>query len=222
MDIVSNGETGVEIQLGLLDSILDLLSISPIFLLGIVFIGIILTIILRKDRSIPKVKTSVLSLILYCYLCMMLTNIVGIPTLSESIRLSQLGESFFYPNVNLIPLSDGFSLSFVLNIFLFMPLGFLSPFISKTFERVRNIFFIGLGLSLFIEIAQLFTLYRATDVDDLLTNVAGTMIGYLCFRLIAKLRTSKPYSGQKITKRDYTAYLPVVIIIIAFVLGFFS
>lgn len=222
MDIVSNSETGVELQLGLVEAIIDLLSISPIFLLGIVLIGIILTIIFRKDSSIPKIKTSVLSLILYYYLCLMLTNIVGIPTLSEYIRLSRLGEAFFNPNVNLIPFSDGFSLSFLLNIFLFIPLGFLSPFISKTFERVRNIFFIGLGLSLFIETTQLFTLYRATDVNDILTNVAGTMIGYFCFRLIAKLRIAKLYSSQKTTRHDYTAYLPIAIIIIVFILGFFS
>lgn len=218
MDIVSSSE----IQIGLVDAIIDLLLISPIFLLGIVLIGILLTIIFRKDSSIPKVKTSTLSLVLYYYLCIMLTHIVGIPTLSEYIRLSRLGEAFFNPNLNLIPLSDGFSLSFVLNIFLFIPLGFLSPFISKTFERVRNTFFIGLGLSLFIEIVQLFTLYRATDVNDILTNVVGTMIGYFFFRLIAKLRTAKPCSSQKTTKRDYTAYLPIVIIIVVFVLGFFS
>lgn len=222
MDIVSSSQSGVEIQVGLVDSIIGLLLISPIFLLGIVLIGILLTIIFRKDSSIPRVKTSILSLVLYYYLCIMLTHIVGIPTLGEYIRLSQLGEAFFNPNLNLIPFSDGFSLSYILNIFLFIPLGFLSPLISKTFERVRNTFFIGLGLSLFIEIVQLFTLYRATDVDDILTNVAGTMIGYFSFRLIAKLRTAKLYSSQKTTKRDYTAYLPIVIIIIAFVLGFFS
>ncbi|MDO4280169.1 MAG: VanZ family protein [Peptococcaceae bacterium] len=222
MGTVSNSGTGVEIQLGLFDAIIDLLLISPIFLLGVVLIGIILTVIFRKDSSVPKVKTSALSLLLYYYLCVMLLNIVGIPTLSEYFRLSRLGEAFFNPNVNFIPLSDGFSLSFVLNILLFIPLGFLSPFISKTFERVRNIFFIGLVLSLFIEIAQLFTLHRATDVNDILTNVAGTMIGYFCFRLIAKLRTPKRYSSQKMTKRDDTAYLPIVIIIIVCVLGFFS
>lgn len=31
MDIVSNSETGVELQLGLVEAIIDLLSISPIF-----------------------------------------------------------------------------------------------------------------------------------------------------------------------------------------------
>ena len=59
MDIVSSSQSGVEIQVGLVDSIIDLLLISPIFLLGIVLIGILLTIIFRKDSSIPRVKTSI-------------------------------------------------------------------------------------------------------------------------------------------------------------------
>ncbi|MRT18404.1 VanZ family protein, partial [Vitellibacter sp. q18] len=108
------------------------------------------------------------------------------------------------PNINLIPFSDGFSLSFILNILLFVPLGFLCPLISKTFERLRNTFLIGFGLSLFIETIQLFTLHRATDIDDLLTNVIGTIIGYFCFKLIAKLRIVKLHSDDDSMEQDYT------------------
>lgn len=222
MDVVSSSQTGVEIQSGLFEAVTALLQIEPVFLLGIVLIGISLGLIYRKDNNIPKVKTSILALILYYYLCMMLTHIVGIPTLNECIRLSRLGEMLFNPNVNLIPLSDGISLSFILNIVLFIPLGFLCPLISKTFERMRNTVFIGLGLSLFIETVQLFTLYRATDIDDCFTNVTGTVIGYLCFRLITKLRIVKQNCTHKALKRDDTVFIPVVIIIVAFVLGFFS
>lgn len=218
MDVVSS----TEIQIGLFESIIDLLLIEPFLLLGIVLIGVLLIVIFRKDSSIPKIKTSILSLAFYYYLCIMFTHIVGIPTLSEFIRLSRLGGAFFNPNINVIPLSAGMGLGFILNIFLFIPLGFLCPLMSKTLERAGNTFFIGLGLSLFIEIVQLFTLYRATDIDDLITNVIGTMIGYLCFRLIAKLRIVKLHSSLKAVERDYTVYIPIAIIIVAFVLGFFS
>lgn len=222
MDVVSSSQSSTEIQIGLFESIIDLLLIEPFLLLGIVLIGILLIVIFRKGSSIPKVKTSILSLAFYYYLCIMLTHIVGIPTLSEFIRLSRLGEAFFNPNINVIPLSAGMGLGFILNIFLFIPLGFLCPLMSKTLERAGNTFFIGLGLSLFIEIVQLFTLYRATDIDDLITNVIGAMIGYLCFRLIAKLRIVKLHSSLKAVERDYTVYIPIAIIIVAFILSFFS
>lgn len=222
MEIISNNQAGVQIELGLFDTLKGLFLIEPIFLFGIIVIGILLAVIFQKDGTIPKMRTVILSLAIYYYLCFTLENIVGIPTFAEYIRIARLGESFFHPNINLVPLGDGFQLSFILNIFLFIPLGFLCPLLSKTFERARNIFLIGLGFSLFIEIAQLFTLYRATDINDLLTNVIGTMLGYLCFRVIAKLRIVKLHSRNGIKEQDHTAYIPIVILMIAAVLCFFS
>lgn len=222
MDVVVSGQSGVETQFGLLDSIIDLFMIGAIFLLGIVFIGIVLFALFRKNTCIPKIKITIAALMMYCYLCVLFTNVVGIPTLSEFIRMLHLGEGLLHPNINLIPFSDGFSLSFILNIFLFIPFGFLCPFISKTFERAKTIFLIGLGLSAFIEFTQLFTLYRVSDINDLMTNVIGTMIGYLCFRLLAKLKFVKLFSNQQSGEKDCLAFLPVFIIMVTFVLGFFS
>lgn len=162
MEMIQSNQTGTEIQLNLFEAIKDLLLVKPIFLIGVFLIGFFLFWIFNKDKTLPKLKITVLSLVMYYYLCLMLVNIVGIPTLDEYKRLLQLGETFFNPNVNLIPFSDGFSLSFILNIFLFIPFGFLCPLISKSYERIRNTFLIGMGLSFFIEIVQLFTLYRAT------------------------------------------------------------
>lgn len=156
MEIVSNNQSGVEIQLSLFEAIKDLLLINPIFLLGTILIGISLVVIFKKNSDIPKVKTSILSLAMYYYLCVALSHIVGIPTLSECIRLSQLGETFFNPNINLIPFSDGFSLSFILNILLFVPLGFLCPLISKTL----NVWEIHSWLVLdYLSLSKLFSFY---------------------------------------------------------------
>lgn len=213
------------IQISLFESITGMLLLKPIFLLGIVIICILLAVLFKKNNSLPKMKISIASLILYYYLCLLLTNIVGIPTMNEFIRLSQLGESLFHPKVNFLPFSDGFSLSFILNIFLFIPLGFLCPIISKTYERAKNIILLGFGLSLSVEVTQLFTLYRVTDINDLLTNVLGTVIGYLCFQVILKFRSARSqeaYPCQQSARKHSLAYLPVMIIGIAFVLGFFS
>lgn len=221
MEVVTSNQTSVEIQAGLFDSVAGLLQISPVFLFGIVPILFLLFMIFGRDKRIPKVKTTVLSLVMYYYLCVLLTNIVGMPTLREFVRISQLGESIFNPNINLIPLSDGFSLSFILNIFLFIPMGFLCPLISKTFGTLRTTVLIGAVLSLLVEIIQMFTLYRATDINDLLTNVIGTMIGYLCFRLVAKIRIVK-MAPESQTGKDHTKYIPAVNIAVAAILGFFS
>lgn len=222
MNSVSSNQSDVSVQLGLFDAVKDLLFVNPVFLLGIIVICAMLIIIFKKNRTIPKIRISILVLVFYYYLCVMLANIVGIPTLSEYIRLSGLGEVFFRPNINLIPFQDGFSMGFILNIFLFLPLGFLCPLISKSYQRVKNIFLIGCGLSLTIEIVQLFTLYRATDIDDLITNVAGTLIGYFCFRLIHKRVITKFRSIREFEEPHDMRYVPIVVIVTAFVLGFFS
>lgn len=222
MNSVSGNQSDVSIQLGLFDAIKDLLFVHPVFLLGIIVICVILVITFRKNRTIRKIRISILLLVFYYYLCVMLTKIVGIPTLREFIRLSGIGESFFNPNINLIPFRDGISLSFILNIFLFVPLGFLCPLISKRYQSVKNTFLVGFGLSFSIEIVQLFTLYRATDIDDLITNIAGTLIGYFCFRVANRLLMKNSHAIKDFEEPHYMRYVPVVIIVTTFILGFFS
>ena len=82
--------------------------------------------------------------------------------------------------------------------------------------------FDGVGLSLSIEIVQLFTLYRATDIDDLITNVVGTLVGYFCFWLIHKLVIAKSHASRNGQEPKVMRYIPIVIIITTFVFGFFS
>lgn len=195
------------------------------FLAGTVVIGVVLAVGFRRDSSIPRVKTAVLSLMLYFYLYVMLTGIVGIPTLSEYIWLRQQGEPVFNPNLNLIPLADGISLSFVLNIFLFVPFGLLCPLVSRTFAGAETMFFAGTVLTVLIEIVQMFTPYRATDIDDLFANVIGTMAGYLCFWVLEKgkgvKRSGNAHDACEVyERRDYTAWIPAAAIITAFTMGF--
>ena len=96
--------------------------------------------------------------------------VVGLPNITY-IR--------FEPNINLIPFLDLFSdlSAALLNIILFLPLGFLSTVLWKQFRSVRHILMLGFCVSFSIEILQMFT-FRATDVNDLLTNTFGCLIGW--------------------------------------------
>lgn len=86
---------------------------------------------------------------------------------------------------------------------------------------MKNTFFTGLGLSLTIEFVQLFTLYRATDIDDLITNTVGALVGYGCFKLIHRM-AAKSHPVRELQEPRVLRYLPGVIIAMTFVLGFFS
>lgn len=208
-------------QLSLMEAIMDMLCISPIYFLGLVVTGLLLFYLFKKDKQLPKIRITISSILLYYYLCIVLTNVVGIPTISEFNRLTKLGESLFHPNLSFIPFVNGFSLEFILNIICFMPLGFLCPYISRSYEQIKKAALIGFGLSLIIEISQLFTLYRATDINDLIANTLGTIIGCCCFKLFARIGNRKSGSGHRVTLADNTTrILPVLITLFAFVIVF--
>ena len=83
-------------------------------------------------------------------------------------------------NLNLIPLLgiiDDLSNS-LLNVLLFIPLGLFLPVIWTYYRNVKSTVAFGIGLSMMIEVLQMLT-FRTSDVNDLITNTAGTAIGFL-------------------------------------------
>ena len=82
MQPTSSGRSGSAIQLGLVDAVKDLLFVDPVFWVGAVIICVILIVIFRRNRMRPKAGALILPLIFYYYLCVMLTKVVGIPTIS--------------------------------------------------------------------------------------------------------------------------------------------
>jgi len=62
------------------------------------------------------------------------------------------------------------------NIALFVPTGVLAALWLKK-QRVANAAFVSFGLSLSLELMQLFLLMGSFDVDDLILNTAGGMLG---------------------------------------------
>lgn len=99
-------------------------------------------------------------------------------------------------SVNLVPFDALHTspIQYCLNIILFIPLGILAPLIWHKFGRLRMILLLGGGLSCFIEFMQMFN-FRATDVDDLIANTAGAVIGFMIAKLIAGKRIKREQSG---------------------------
>lgn len=221
MDSASSGMQETAVHLTVFDAIADLFQVSPVFLLGVLAVCVMLAVMFRGNRATFRVRKAVVLILLYYYLCIMLANVVGTPCLSELARLLGLGEPLFSPSINLVPFDEGLKIGFVLNIMLFIPLGFLCPLVSKSYQSVKTMLLTGFGLSFAIEISQLFTLYRITDVNDLIANVAGTLIGYLCFVLARRLHAAKAHPAQNTAELHYMQYMPIATIAIAFVLAFF-
>lgn len=107
----------------------------------------------------------------YIYLVLEAT---GIGTIWE---IGQYPGMSFGEEINLIPFRDGISLSMILNIVMFMPLGFLLPLLWKAYKGPAKTALTGLCFSAGIEICQLCN-RRASDIDDLLMNTLGAVIGW--------------------------------------------
>ena len=78
-------------------------------------------------------------------------------------------------------------LNVLLNIALFVPLGVLLPLLGKPFRKWYAALGAGFGVSLLIELTQLFTGSGTCDVDDLFTNTLGAMLGWCAAMLVLTL-----------------------------------
>ena len=88
--------------------------------------------------------------------------------------------------INLIPFRDGISLSMILNVVMFMPLGFLLPLLWKEYQSLVRTAIIGFCFSCGIEFCQLFN-RRVSDVDDLLMNTLGAILGWLIWIAFSRI-----------------------------------
>lgn len=159
-----------------------ILSMIPYIFLAVLFTVIIRYIIYKKTNKLD-IKYEI-NLIIF----------VGFITGLFSQTLKTGNESM----INLIPFGiigptinnlikykyiTPFLINILGNIIMFIPIGYFIPKLWKIDNK--KVILIGFCISLFIEISQLF-LNRTTDVDDLILNTLGTIIGLLIYKSIKK------------------------------------
>lgn len=75
----------------------------------------------------------------------------------------------------------GLLVNFLGNLVAFLPMGFLVPVLAGGWASARRVTLFSLGLSLAIEVLQYLSARRVADVDDILLNSLGGLLGYLAF-----------------------------------------
>ena len=73
------------------------------------------------------------------------------------------------------------------NVVMFVPLGFFIPCVFRKADSFRHSMLYALITIVCVEIIQLVTLLGSLDVDDILLNMIGVVIGYLIYRLAEHL-----------------------------------
>lgn len=74
------------------------------------------------------------------------------------------------------------------NTAMFIPLGIVWPVCFRQLNTHGKVIAAGVGFSLFIEILQLPFYDRVSDIDDLILNTLGFLIGYGIYLLVKKCR----------------------------------
>ena len=168
---------------------------------GIVYLILRLVFLKRKNRHIAWFS-EIMRLLFVCYL----TGLCSLVILPANFWLSffdaiffgwreDMGAFFDFGEINLIPtivkcLSGDYSLGswvkemLVGNIIMFMPFGFFLPFVVENLNR-RNAFMIFLVVPFVVESLQLFV-GRSLDIDDLICNFLGIIIGFIIAGMIKK------------------------------------
>lgn len=88
-------------------------------------------------------------------------------------------------------------LQILMNIAMYIPLGFLLPCCFKLFEKYRYVFLGTFCGSLIIELIQLVFRLGLFEVDDIINNTLGAVIGLLIYMIFK--RGKNEHNKQKIS-----------------------
>lgn len=88
-------------------------------------------------------------------------------------------------------------LNLVGNIAAFIPFGAILPVMHRKFRSFYFMTFLTFEFSLVIEIIQLVSKVGSFDVDDLLLNTIGGMMGYLAFAIMDRIRRHRDAKTSK-------------------------
>jgi len=105
-------------------------------------------------------------------------------------------KDIFPLNVNLVPFQNMFDfattkdmlINIIGNVTMFIPTGIILPVIYKKLRSFPRTVLAGGFISLGIEILQLPFCERTSDVNDLILNTSGVVIGYGIYALARKIR----------------------------------
>jgi len=163
-----------------------------------------------------KQKKSFSYLLFFSMFWMYLIGVASVVVFPIHIPEGDL-DSNFNLKVNLVPFNFGSCDPAILcvrnvyeNILLTIPFGFGISFISKI--KPRNIYWLALAVGLVLETIQLVislivhSAFRVADINDVLLNATGVLIGYGLFRIFGKIYSAATHKLQ-IRHRHIFAYI---------------
>jgi glycopeptide antibiotics resistance protein len=154
-----------------------------------------------KQKKIDR-KREIVLLLMYINLAVILRfTFFPMSKVDGHIQPLVLDTAAVFPfRINLIPLVNLFDydskrdllLNVIGNTAMFVPSGIVLPIVYKGLNTHRKVISAGIGISLCIEILQLPFYDRVSDIDDLILNTIGVIVGYGIYTLLQCVRKRKP------------------------------
>ena len=200
--------------------------IRDLFFIYLIF-GLICLIIYITNKKIQPNIYNIFSCMIFTFFLYAIYAITGISPISGFHTNINLNDISYIPfdNIGIIikgALNHG-NLWYAIenicgNIILFIPVGFFLPLVSKSFKKLRYTLLFGVSISLIIECSQLF-LIRGTDIDDIILNTTGTILGYIIYILFTKLFTNitKKCVYEEDTIKNTWFILPIISIFLPYI-----
>ncbi len=184
----------------LTDDLFNLMETTwPIAVIMMVAVISIRITYIIKNKTRFTLYEELLGLLFIVYLLMLFQVVTEQDVISygnnfipfKELTRYHIGSNLFYRNI-------------VGNILLFAPYGFFTSYFLKL-DKKRIAFTLTLIISLTIEGVQLL-IGRCFDVDDILLNLVGGMLGYFVYKLL-------DYLTEKMSRKMLSVVLEILIII---------
>ena len=149
-----------------------------------------------SDKGLKENRGHIICLMIFAVYMIGVFHFTGAGTIFD---IWHYGMEFHEERINLIPFSDP-NIDYVgygLNVVLFLPLGFLLPLAWPAFNKVRYALVSGMLISLLVEISQLLN-FRSTDIDDLILNTAGAVLGFFLSFVMKRDKAVREYGKWEI------------------------
>lgn len=175
-----------------------IIAISRILITAVVVFGLpyILSLLLNKAEIRTKLRTYRISLIIYIVAILIIT--LGVRTYDDEIGVitditwayRQIFDAMrkgyeaggIIEAIKRIHWVRGTCSSLILNVLLFVPLGYLLPLNSERCRKRWKVLLAGMAFSLCIETTQYITHLGWFDISDPIYNGLGAWVGYRHFQ----------------------------------------
>ena len=171
------------------------ISILQLFVF-ITALWVVLRVIIALINKSFSVKRELLLILVYICI-VVISRFVYFPFHSEAGKTPTLTIGLSDYTVSLKPFFflvdryDGWLMNIIGNIVMFIPVGIVWPICFKKLDSTAKTILAGAGYTFIIEVTQLFCVGRHTDIDDLILNTTGVVIGAIIVFAVRKFRAKK-------------------------------